>query len=168
MHKVRCRKIVVAHKGKLKPDFVDILSPLYEPLQYPLLFPFGDPGWSREGSRLFQPPRSQCQWYRFRLLNEPRFLQFGRLTCEYIVDMYSRIEDERLQYIREGKLRQAGEVFAGEEDTQEKDDYEMELQRAFASVLPSSFLGSRAWTSERVADALALLRSLDKPSLLTR
>jgi hypothetical protein len=80
--------------------------------------------------------------------------------------MYSRIEDERLQYIREGKLRQAGEVFAGEEDTQEKDDYEMELQRAFASVLPSSFLGSRAWTSERVADALALLRSLGKPSLL--
>jgi hypothetical protein len=60
MHEVRCRKIVVAHKGKLKPDFVDILSPLYEPLQYPLLFPFGDPGWSREGSRLFQPPRSQC------------------------------------------------------------------------------------------------------------
>jgi len=44
MHKVRCRKIVVAHKGKLKPDFVDILSPLYEPLQYPLLFPFGDAG----------------------------------------------------------------------------------------------------------------------------
>ena len=27
-------------------------------------------------------------------------------------------------------------------------------------------LGSRAWTSERVADALALLRSLGKPSLL--
>jgi hypothetical protein len=58
--------------------------------------------------------------------------------------MYSRIEGERLQYIREGKIRQAGEVFAEEEDTQEKNDYEIELQRAFASVLPSSFLGSRA------------------------
>jgi Helitron helicase-like domain at N-terminus len=82
------------------------------------------------------------------------------------MDMYSRIENERLQYIREGKLRQASEVFAGEEDTQEKDNYEMELRHAFAGVLPSSFLGSRAWTSERVADALALLRSLGKPSLL--
>jgi hypothetical protein len=41
----------------------------------------------------------------------------------------------------------------------------MELQRAFSGVLPSSFLGSRAWTSERVADALALCRSLGKPSL---
>ena len=60
MHEVRCRRIVVAHKGKLKPDIVDILSPLYEPLQYPLLFPFGDPGWSRSGSQLYKPPRSQC------------------------------------------------------------------------------------------------------------
>jgi hypothetical protein len=117
MHEVRCRKIVVAHKGKLRPDFIDILSPLYEPLQYPLLFPFGNPGWSREGSRLFKPPRSQCQWYRYRLLSESRFLLLGRLTCEYIVDMYCRIEDERLQYLREGKTRQAREVFTAEEDT---------------------------------------------------
>ena len=79
--------------------------------------------------------------------------------------MYSRIEDERLQYLREGKIRQAGEVFAGEEDTQEKDEYETELQQAFAGVLPSSFLGSRAWTLDRVADALALCRSFGKPSL---
>ena len=58
MHEVRCRKVVVAHKGKLKPDFVNILSPLYEPLQYPLLFPFSDPRWSCKGSRLFQPLRT--------------------------------------------------------------------------------------------------------------
>ena len=41
----------------------------------------------------------------------------------------------------------------------------MELQRAFAGVLPSSFLGSCAWTSERIADALALCRIYGKPSL---
>ena len=27
-------------------DFIDILSPFYEPLQYPLLFPYGEDGWS--------------------------------------------------------------------------------------------------------------------------
>jgi hypothetical protein len=31
--------------------------------------------------------------------------------------MYCRIEDERLQYLREGKIHQAAEVFIGEEDT---------------------------------------------------
>ncbi len=41
----------------------------------------------------------------------------------------------------------------------------MEMQRAFAGALPSSFLGSRAWTSDSVADALALCCSLGKPSL---
>jgi len=46
MYEVYCKKIVVAYKGKLKLEFVDILSPLYELLQYPLLFPFSDTGWS--------------------------------------------------------------------------------------------------------------------------
>jgi hypothetical protein len=46
MHEVHCRKIVVAHKGKLKLNFVNILSPLYKLLQYLLLFPFSDVGWS--------------------------------------------------------------------------------------------------------------------------
>ena len=76
--------------------------------------------------------------------------------------MYYRIEDERLQYIREGKICQAGKVFAGEEDTQEKNEYKTELQQAFASVLPSSFLGSRAWMSDRVANALALCYTFGK------
>ncbi len=79
--------------------------------------------------------------------------------------MYCCIKDERLQYLREGKICQAAEVFAGEEDMQEKDDYEIELQYAFAGALPSSFLGSQAWTSDRVADALALCCFLSKLSL---
>jgi hypothetical protein len=32
MHKVHCKKIVVAHKGKLKLNFVDIFTPFYKPL----------------------------------------------------------------------------------------------------------------------------------------
>jgi hypothetical protein len=52
-----------------------------------------------------------------------------------------------------------------EEDTQEKDDYKMELLHAFASVLLSSFLNSCAWTSKRIVDALALCRIYSKPSL---
>lgn len=73
MHEVRCRRTVVAHKANLRPDIVDILSPLCEPLQYPLLFPFGDAGWSYGSSQLYKH-------YRCRLLNELRFLRFGRLT----------------------------------------------------------------------------------------
>jgi hypothetical protein len=117
-------------------------------------------GWSRAGSQLLTPKRSQSQWYRFRLLHEYRFRQLGRLACEYLVDMYSRIEDERLQYIQEGRLRQAQQVYCDEAEAQDE-----ELQRMFASTLPSSFIGSRAWASEKVADALAICRQYGKPSI---
>jgi hypothetical protein len=43
---------------------------------------------------------TQIQWYRHLLLVEPQFLQLGRLACEYVVDMYSRTEEERLQYLK--------------------------------------------------------------------
>ena len=38
-------------------------------------------------------------YYRARLLREPRFQFFGRLANEYIVDMFSRDLDTRLEYI---------------------------------------------------------------------
>jgi hypothetical protein len=163
LQQISGRTIGVSHVGKRRPDFVDILSPMYESLQYPLFFPFADIGWSRRGSYLYSPPRSQSQWYRFRLLREPRFSYFGSLTCEYIVDMYCRIEDERLQYIREARQRQATlmqRIYNNDADLQNK-----ELDATFATALPASFLGSRAWASEKVADALALCRAKGKPNL---
>lgn len=35
----------------------------------------------------------------------------------------------------------------------------------FQNILPVSFLGSRAWAAEQVADALALCRKFGKPSI---
>lgn len=83
------RKVVVFHHQQCQPRFISILSNQYEPLQYPLLFPYGESGWHMD-----MPVHSQCTYYRTRLLTEPRFRQMGRLTCEYLVDMYSRIEEE--------------------------------------------------------------------------
>jgi hypothetical protein len=166
LHEVHGRKIIVSpQQGERPSDFVDILSAEYEPLQYPLFFPYGEAGWSRKPN---QAPQkwTQAWWYRSRLLHEDRFDQWGRLTCEYLVDMYSRLEEERLEYIRNGKLRQARQIFAndvGEAGLDDDDDDEQE--QLFIGKLPSCFLGSRAWISERVADALAVCRALGKPSL---
>ena len=83
------RHIVVFNLSDAAPRFISILSNQYEPLQYPLLFPFGDPGWAPEITT-----HSQCAYYRMRLLTEARFRLMGRLTCEYVVDMYLRVEEE--------------------------------------------------------------------------
>jgi hypothetical protein len=166
LHEIRGRRIVVSPiKGPVS-DFIDILSPFYEPLQYPLLFPYGEDGWSRAASRTMTPRLTQSWWYRFRLLHEERFQQWGRLTCEYLVDMFSRIEEERLEYIRNGRQLQARDLFLDNEgDGTIEDDQDKELEQLFLGTLPSTFLGSRAWISENVANALAICRDLGNPSL---
>lgn len=118
-----------------------------------LLFPHGDAGWGT--NPLPNVPRlSQIDWYRSRLLanDDERFTLFGRLCCEYLVDMYSRTEEERLAYILRERRFRANEVHQPLEG--EADDEQMEP----TIKLPASFVGSRAWTSEQTSDAMALGR----------
>jgi len=160
LHQVHPQSILIQYNGCLTRKKIDILSPFYTPLQYPILFPAGTLGWSPE------PLMSQIRWYRGLLTTERRFLQFGRLTGEYLVDMYSRVEDARLAYIRRALQQQMNQV----EDFQHinSEHPQISLQAESYSnrgiVLPASFLSSRAWAASEVADALALCRSKGKPS----
>lgn len=75
---------------------INILNSLYEPLQYPFLFPHGSEGW---GLHLQESDSrwTQREYYKFRLLTESRFCQLARLGCEHMCDMFSRMEDERFE-----------------------------------------------------------------------
>ena len=160
LHQVDPRSILIQYNGSLTRQKIDILSPFYEPLQYPLFFPAGTLGWSPDA------PKSQIRWYRGLLTTEKRFLQFGHLAGEYLVDMYSRVEDERLSYIRRALQQQMNQI----EDFQYSNSQDLEEYSALESysnrgiVLPASFLGSRAWAASEVADSLALCRTKGKPS----
>jgi hypothetical protein len=154
---IKPRSVLIWRNRDEDPTFIPIFSRHYEPLQYPLLFPHGSPGWGLqeiEGSHQTRAvPFTQREWYRCRLLTEERFLTFGRLASEYICDMYSRIEEERLDFIR--RSRDAAAV----DDNQDSDNPQEHLD------LPASFIGSRKWSSEQTADSLALARTYGPPSL---
>jgi hypothetical protein len=151
------RAIVIWRNRDAAPSFVPIYSRHYEPLQFPLLFPHGTPGWGLQdngGPHLVNLlSLTQREWYKNRLLTDSRFSIFGRLTCEYLCDMYSRIEEEHLRYIRCSKEQQNRDSMVGE-DIEEETNLE----------LPSSFMGSRKWASEQTADSLALARTYGPPS----
>ena len=99
MQHLRSRQIVFYRSIECVPEFINILSPIYVPLQYPLLFPPGSYGWTPDPSATNPTNLSEIQLYRYWLCREERFLIFGCLTSEYLVDMYSRVEEERLNYI---------------------------------------------------------------------
>jgi Helitron helicase-like domain at N-terminus len=146
-------------------------SRLWEPLCYPLFFPHGTLGWGlidgandfRTGQRRDQTlandldaPTTQIWHYRARLLREPRFEIFGRLTNEYLVDMWTREIDSRLAYIRRSQehIRREDAELMGVDN----------LKGSENVFLPSSFLGSRQWCADQVADALAIAAFYGNPT----
>ncbi|CUS06725.1 unnamed protein product [Tuber aestivum] len=138
LHQVNHRSILIHYNGSLTQHKIDILSPFYEPLQYPIFFPEGTLGWSPDA------PMSQIRWYRGLLTTEKRFLQFGRLTREYLVDMYSHVEDERLSYIRRALQQQMnqGQEFRQQDSQNQHRHNHLESYSNRGIVLPASFLGS--------------------------
>ncbi|KIY51825.1 hypothetical protein FISHEDRAFT_12425, partial [Fistulina hepatica ATCC 64428] len=139
---------------------IPTLSRQWEPLSYPLLFPHGTLGWGLPVSEQGLSDRwlrsddtdtigSQLWYYRVRLLrDEPRFHIFGRLTNEYLVDMFSRNLECRLAYIRQNqiRLRQQDALLMGAESVPDTENI----------YLPSSFLGSTRWASAQIEDSLAI------------
>lgn len=146
---------------------IPVTSRLWEPLAYPLLFPSGTLGWGIAGSSAditgndarsadSDPETTQIWHYRARLLREPRFSLFGRLTNEYVVDMFSRNLEARLKYIRDNQSRiqkEDAELMGTDAVTDNDNIY-----------LPASFLGSNRWASEQIADSLAIAAMYGAPT----
>ena len=149
-------------------QYIPTISRLWEPLAYPLLFPHGTLGWGLMGSigasadqyndSDFDAPTTQIWLYRARLLREARFHIFGRLTNEYVIDMFTRELECRLQYIKSNQSRLQSQEYdaalMGEETVEESENI----------YLPASFLGSRRWVSNQIADSLAIAAAYGPPT----
>jgi len=148
-------------------QYVPVTSRLWEPLAYPLLFPHGTLGWGiaptsngesqPHGTNINADVASTQMWYyRSRILHDDRFRIFGRLTNEYIIDMFSRNLETRLHYIRmnQQRLRMEDAMLMGVDDVNDSENV----------YLPASFLGSHRWASEQVNDCLAIAAKLGSPT----
>ena len=161
------RSLVISRQNG-RDQYIPTVSRLWEPLAYPLFFPFGTLGWGLVGSTRdpaqqytntdFNAPTTQIWHYRARLLREPLFQIFGRLTNEYIVDMFTRELESRLRYIRSNQVRlrslESDAALMAEDTVDESESI----------YLPASFLGSRRWVSNQIADSLAIAATYGPPT----
>ena len=160
---IRPRQLIIKPKNR-QSLHISAVSRLWEPLAYPLFFPNGSLGWglmnnnyaSLDSDHAENKPTTQMWHYRARLLREPRFRIFGRLANEYIVDMFTRDLECRLQYIRTNQLRLRR--------LQADVDGIYDAEGAENIYLPSSFIGSKRWSSEQIADSLAIAAALGNPT----
>lgn len=146
------------------------LHPIYAPLQYPLLFVYGELGWS-ESLRLrdkedpsieSNSQLSQTRYAAFCIQHRPNeaqtLLRAGHLFTCYIVDMWASADQNRLRYfcLNQSKIR--AELYNGLEDViSHTDTGEYDLsQLGQRVVLPSSYIGGPHNMMQHYQDAMAV------------
>ena len=146
-----------------EPRFIDILDPSYEALQYPLLFPHAEPGWhpgflSQSGEEI-----SFFEYIRYSTLHHPRHLKFGKLSEERLIELYSRCQDNTLEWVRNNqKYLRVAEVREVRSMADDRGDGEDKLLPGHV-YLPASITGSPRDMAKKALDALGIVARVGRP-----
>lgn len=165
---------IVVHFQDSSTDRVSAMNQFYDPLHYVLLFPFGEEGWSIETKDVSGENKvTTLEYYKFRLMcrsSDGHLLHlFGNLFHQYIVDMYAKLEETRLSYIRFNQSSLRCWLYQGLCDAVSVDDgvdrnNSVDLSRTGKKIiLPSSFIGGPRHMAQLYQDALSIVRRFGKP-----
>lgn len=106
-------------------------------------------------------------YYSYRFMIRPQednfILRCGRLFHQYAVDMYAKIESERLNYLRFNQTRLRSEEYIHLRDAVVNDGNVADIGRI--TILPSSFVGSPRHMHEYTQDAMTYVRKYGRPDL---
>ena len=139
----------------------------YDPLQYPLLFPYGTDGWHinlklQNGRKL-----TAMVYYRYHIMvrqDVSVLLHAKRLFQQYLVDAYCKIETEQLQFLRREQTSLRADCYQDLRDAiLDGDGDPSNVGRRI--VLPSTFTGGPRYMHERQQDAMTYVRMYGHPDL---
>jgi len=111
---------------------ISILHPAYMPLQYPLLFPYGEPGYhiqmyyqdtniKSEGKRKKLTMHDYFKYQVHYRKGQPNpYICYGRLSKQIVVDARACEDEDRLQYIAQNQDKIRVEYLQGIVDAVEK------------------------------------------------
>ncbi|XP_021775348.1 uncharacterized protein LOC110739200 [Chenopodium quinoa] len=109
---------------------------------------------------------SPREYYAYRLQIRPNnfLLRVGRCLQQYIVDMYVKIENTRLDYLRNNQSTIRADLYQGILDS--LDSGETKVHSVGRRViLPPSFIGGPQDMKKRYLNAMALVQRFGKPNL---
>ncbi|XP_035842064.1 uncharacterized protein LOC110923839 [Helianthus annuus] len=164
--------IVEEQSGVLKR--ISELHPSYLALQYPILFPYGDDGYRiniphRDFGPNTKKTRPNCtmrEFFAYRIQDRDNkfslILNARRLFQQFLVDAYTMIENERLNYIRFQQTKLRCESFNSLKNVQEGGQSDLS-HTGKPVILPSSFTGGSRYMMQNYLDAMALCRKYGYP-----
>ncbi|GFY21464.1 ATP-dependent DNA helicase [Trichonephila clavipes] len=148
----------------------------YDGLQYPILFWRGDDGY-HFNIKMINPQTgegtnkkvSAMNYYSYRLMirqnAENYILKCRQLFHQYIVDIYAKIETERLLYIRLNQTELRSEQYIHLRDAIVNDGNVNPNELGRMAILPSTFTGSPRLMHEYAQDAMTYVRGYGRPDL---
>ncbi|KAI9081150.1 hypothetical protein K1719_036909 [Acacia pycnantha] len=157
--------IVKRQSGALQR--IDELHMAYLPLQYPLFFHYGNNGYdpsikhdeesllkTKKKTRL--TPREYLYFRLMRRTNERSVILHGKkLLQQFIVDGYSMVESDRLNYIRNHQKELRVDLYCGISDAVTRGEtYPLSTGRRI--ILPSTFTGGARYMIQNYQDAMAI------------
>ncbi|XP_076923354.1 uncharacterized protein LOC143585452 [Bidens hawaiensis] len=159
--------IVNSRSGGLRR--ISELHPSYTPLQFPLIYPFGEDGYKVDiahrnvdsSSTAARKKVTMREFFAYRLQDRPN--QFSlplngrRLFQQLLVDKYTMVESQRLNFIRgkQSELRSDTYESLRNLKTAGNSDVSTSGQRV---ILPSSFTGGSRYMMQNYLDAMCLCR----------
>ncbi|GFW40605.1 helitron_like_N domain-containing protein [Trichonephila clavipes] len=112
---------------------------------------------------------SAMNYYSYRLMirqnAENHILKCRQLFHQYIVDMYAKIETERLLYIRLNQTELRSEQYIHLRDAIVNDGNVNPNELGRMAILPSTFTGSPRHMHEYAQDAMTYVRAYGRPDL---
>ncbi|KAL5158552.1 hypothetical protein HKD37_15G042998 [Glycine soja] len=152
------------------------LHPSYLPLQYPLLFPYGEDGYradilhrstssnkKRKRNRLTM---RECFAYRLQSMsNEAQNLfHYRKLFQQFIVEGYTMVESERLSYIRNNQKKLRVDKYCSLQNSLDTGTAKG-LTKGKRVILPSTFVGSPHYMDRLYFDDMTICSHVGFPNL---
>ena len=162
----RLRDIVIRPQNGGQLQRINELNQMYDPMSYVLIFPLGQSGWHIDYKSQSEVKITAMQYYSFHLMcretSRHDLHLFGKLFHQFIVDMYAKIEQFRLNYLRHNQNTLRSELYNGLQDAVALDDTDT---RSIGQkiILPSSFIGSPRHMAQLYQDAISIVRRFGKP-----
>ncbi|GFS58435.1 hypothetical protein TNCV_2475491 [Trichonephila clavipes] len=137
----------------------------YDPLQYPLLFVRGEDGYDLNIKYVNKATSNDYYAYRMmQRINEfSTLLRCPRLFRQYIVDMYSKVENERLRFLRLNQTKLRAEDYGVLLQAVRNGNNVTSENLAKLVVLPSSFTGGSRYMHEYAQDGITYARHRGTP-----
>ncbi|OMO65293.1 Nucleic acid-binding protein [Corchorus olitorius] len=160
------RDVIVEHKdGVLKR--ISTVHPLYMALQHPILFPYGQDGFTPHIRYVQSPVKdinvrktlSMREYYSYQMQQRRHdgevFLRGGRLFQQYCVDVFSSIQEGELHWLEDHQSDIMADLYTNVRDVVNRGDVDVSSVGKRV-ILPASFTGSPRYLYQKYQDAMAI------------